>query len=437
MGFWIGIRKAVFKGELNKKQKEMDVKIVILMLAHDGVKNMCWSAWMEEAQEVAMVCYIQDEEQRQSMPTSKFENVVLASQECLDMPSSWAHPDTTLVSIRLLSEAMELFPDAAHFILVSGRCVPIVPPASILSWSDSNIENSAFYIGGGQCFNIVEGMFYWTQELTWEPTEQPRGTRLRYTNGPNIGNSYRSPIQTHDQRWILNRGHAALISQFPTDSLIRLDISFSNPRLYNFHEGQRRDVVICSDEYWMLLVLRLQGVEDDFILHQVVCPQIFENADEDSSPIIWRGLDEPKYYSVLNPALPSQNMPAVMTLRQAIQGSILAHLQVPNSCLFFFRKVEFQLDDQIFTPWNCEVTQSPQLSHIKLLDHSEAQRLSSAQYYSSFVTGEVVRKATNRLMHAYSNLQAQALTLPMVRRKKDRDRIRKKKQREMNTRKSM
>ena len=191
---------------------------------------------MEETSQIGMVCYVHIPDERHSMPSSKNGNVFLASEDCLQMESRWGEYSTTLVSIKLLAEAMQLFPNAAHFMLVSGRCLPVVHPSAIISWSDKHIEKSAIYHGTGTHFELVEGKIrLYESENPWPIKAQPlaKGEEMWYLRGGNVQKI--NFIQTHDQRWILNRGHAELVLGFEQmDELVSLDTAYSNANKYKF-----------------------------------------------------------------------------------------------------------------------------------------------------------------------------------------------------------
>jgi hypothetical protein len=398
-----------------------NVKVVILMMAHDGVKNdASWSSWMEETFQMGMICYIYEMEKRNSVPNSKLGNVFLASKECLSMKSAWGHYSTPLVCIQLLEEGMKIFPRAVHFILLSGRCLPLVPPLSIIAWSGLNLQHSVFYTGSGLHPYVVEGKFYVNDEPAWPVEEQPKGTKLKFMNGPNKGKMFTHPIQTHDMRWIVNRCHAYLISQFRKNgmrALKTLDAKFSNPKLYKLKE-QKRKVAVAPDEYWILLILKLQGVDDAAIINHIVSYQIMADPD-DSNPITWKDLDEAKMYFLNNPGNPKYDMHPQMTLRQAIQGCLLARSQGSNPSLFFLRKIE--LEDQSFNPWSCNLGSVTSKTIMNLI---EAKSIPSAQAYDN---DKIIRSTTIRLFNVYSHLHPEALTRSVVLDARERKRIRNRK----------
>ena len=376
---------------------------------------------MESSAELGMICYISRVDEQGSMPASNIGNVFLASQKCLDMPSGWGEFSTTLVSIQLLSEALNLFPNALHFMHVSGRCLPILPSSTLLRWSDANVANSVFYIGSGTHFCAVEGYFYYIDEPAWESTPQPSGSGLKSNGG-----KYSSPIQTHAQWWILNNNHAKLVHQFETREgnacLKKLDALFSG-KMYKFKPNLLRRVVIAPDEYWILLILRLQGVSNH-LLFQHVCLYFMENQG-DCNPITWTGLDDPRRYYIVNPGATTMVMHSWMTLRQAILGSISLFQRSKNCSLFFFRKVE--IGDPSFEPWKWKA------DRIQRITPRGASELPLVRNCTN-MTNSFQRKSTRALLTLYRTLQPKALTRRICLDKRERQRERKHKQVQINRR---
>lgn len=399
-----------------------NVKVAILMLAHDGVKNKCWKKWMEASPEMGMICYISKVDERESMPDSDLGNVFLASQKCLEMPSGWGQASTTLVSIQLLSEGNDLFPNARHFIHVSGRCLPVLDPSSLSGWSELNSSNSVFSNGSGAHFYAVEGFFYDTNEPAWEPTPQPFGSKLKSN-----GKRYSTNIQTHAQWWILSNSHAKLILNFEKNvgisCLNDLDKLFSSEKLFIFHKKNRRNVVIAPDEYWILLILRLQGVSNQ-VLFQHVCLYFMENQG-DSNPITWTDLDEPRRYYIFNPRAMTTIMHSWMTLRQAVLGSISLFNRIKNSSLFFFRKVE--IDDPSFEPWKWSA------NRVQRISLRMAAELPSVRNCAE-MGNHFQKKSTKALFSLYRTLQRKALTDSICLDQRERQRKRKNMQVEINRR---
>ena len=416
------MRRFIFPLNLLKLTMRENVKVVILMLAHDGVKNNCWKQWMESSSELGMICYISNINERNSMPASNIGNVFLASEKCLGMPSGWGEYSTTLVSIQLLLEALILFPNAHHFMHVSGRCLPISHSSTLLQWSENNAANSVFYIGCGNHFCAVEGCVYFTDEPAWKLTPQPSGSRLELN-----GKEYSSAIQTHAQWWILNRSHAELVRHFETcgriDCLKNVDALFSG-NMYKFKSNLRRRVVIAPDEYWILLILRLQGVSNHHLLFQHVCLYFMENQG-DCNPITWTELDDPRRYYIVNPGETTMVMHSWMTLRQAILSSIRLFARTKNCSLFFFRKVE--IGDASIEPWNW--TES-----IQRITPTTASELPLVRNCIVKRTNNFQRKSTRALLTLYRTLQPLALTRRICLDKRERQRERKYKQVRINRR---
>lgn len=413
---------------LNPSRLNNDVEVAILMLAHDGVKNRCWSTWFQESasNRVGIVCYIHEKDERMSLPKSGSNNIFLASEECLDMDTAWGCSSLAFVSIRLLTEATQLFPNAARFILVSGRCLPLAAPSTLIAWSNRNPKSSVFWIGGGTHFDVVQGQMFNSDCPSWAPTPKPTGIKLLYSGGSKKGQKYPFHIQTHGQFWSITRGHSKKILEFPRMStLMKLNELFSSTKLYKFHASAKRNVMIGPDEHWFMLILKLQGVEDSEIIHLRNYVQLHEK-QLDPSPITWKSLDEPRTVWINNPLSPTYAMPAVLTLRQAIQSCVKFRLTTPNSCLFFFRKTE--MEDQNFKPWTVN-TEGPDV--VKLIQFRQARRLPYVMFCSTRHRG-ILQSSTRQLLNNYSNLHHKSLTKPVTKDKRERERIRTRKQRHFN-----
>lgn len=393
-----------------------DVKFVLLMLAHDGVKNGCWTKWFQNSTHIGMLCYVFQPDQRDSIP--QITNVHLASPECLRMETEWGHPSVTSVYFKLLSEAAERFPNASHFCLVSGRCIPLVTPMVLISWSQQNVNKSAFHKGEGEEFEVFESKIRFIKNTPWEKVPLPRQFKLFDANGSQLSDR----LETHAQWCIVSKKHAVTIcTHHNFEQLLNLDKEYSNPRKY---PKLRHRSLVAPDEYWILLILRLNNVPKNELIFGKVTNHIMPMLDS-PSPILWKALDEVKKceaYSIWNP---KYVVLTSLTLKQAILGTImLARRQSETATLFFFRKVE--IEDPEFKPWDM----GPAL--LDELPLNEMERLLSVE--AGAETVRIPGRKPKRSMHrksmkvyrTLSVLHPQALVKPIKRDYQSRERDRRK-----------
>jgi hypothetical protein len=398
-----------------------DVKFVLLMIAHDGVKNGCWTKWFQNSAHIGMLCYVLHPDQRESIPQST--NVHLASPECLGMETEWGHPSVTFVYIKLLSEATKRFPNASHFCLVSGRCVPLVTPMVLVSWSQQNKNKSAFHKGEGEEFDVFESKVRFVKNTPWKEIPLPRQFKLL-----DAKKSLRSdPVETHAQWCIVSKKHAPMILHHNVEALLDLDKAYSDSQKY---PKLRHRSLLAPDEYWILLILRLNHVPNNELIFGKVTNHVMPMHDS-PNPILWTALDEVKKCHACSLWNPKYVVFTYLTLRQAILGTImLARRQSEKATLFFFRKVE--IEDPEFKPWDMGPA---------LLDESslkDMERLLSIE--AGAETVRIPGRKRKRSMHrksmkvyrTLSVLHPQALVKQIKRDRQSRERDRRKSLKEWN-----
>jgi hypothetical protein len=131
-----------------------NVTSVILMLAHDGIKNQAvWKAWLEEAEggsNVKILAYIQHNEVK-----TDFENSILACADTCELKTEWGDRSICEVTLLLMKEAVNKFQNVTHVHIVSGRDVPIVTPKMMIE--SENVSCSLLESGARNSFYVKDG----------------------------------------------------------------------------------------------------------------------------------------------------------------------------------------------------------------------------------------------------------------------------------------
>jgi hypothetical protein len=101
-------------------------RLVLLLLAHDGVQNSLWTEWLEDAGPDIAIVFAVERGRDVASSTCFPVDISGARATRVDTTTRTRWGDTTIVdaTIGLVSAAVSLHPHASHFICLSGRCVP-------------------------------------------------------------------------------------------------------------------------------------------------------------------------------------------------------------------------------------------------------------------------------------------------------------------------
>jgi hypothetical protein len=154
-----------------QKRNKLDVEVVVIILAHDGLKNqIVWEKWfsLPNAEKISAVMYV---DSNINKTTTAFEQKFKATSKTCSMISTWGGVSLVNITVQLMKEAISKYPNAQVFRIISGKDVPICTPTELLKMErktslDSGPQNG-FYIKHGNKFYFVASKFIFKKSLQY------------------------------------------------------------------------------------------------------------------------------------------------------------------------------------------------------------------------------------------------------------------------------
>ena len=307
------------------------------MLAHDGISNEeLWTQYLQLNSAIHLLVYIKSSSANQlavsdinDASSSKQRRPRLASNLCCDMATSWGDKSLVLVTKQLLIEALELYPSATHFQLVSGTCVPIVHANTIVKWATTNRKQpSVFEIGETQCSNfvIVDNKFMANKTRFRDHVRFPTlDTDWPFSKKPRI-------IKFHSQWCILNATDAKTLSTFDFSAFDDIDANFGDRNKHQilrireqdaeYRSTKKRIVVLPPDEYYLMLALEMVAhvSGNKYSCQRGLVSFYIERNHKAAGPIEWQELDQMELTSIsLAPHL-DKDVQSFLSAKQLLYG---------------------------------------------------------------------------------------------------------------------
>ena len=132
-------------------KKANNVRVVMMMGAHDGVFNQYLWIQMHQHRHIAVFAYINKINEN----LNDFE-LIISNSDINEFPTAWGAPNQVIVWQLMAKEALKMYKKATIFPFVSGRCIPIASP----DWfSELVIPHSIFETSGRLGFRAELGGF--------------------------------------------------------------------------------------------------------------------------------------------------------------------------------------------------------------------------------------------------------------------------------------
>ena len=368
-------------------KKANDVRVVMMMGAHDGVFNQDLWIQMHQHPHIAVFAYINKINEN----LNDFE-LIISNSDINKFPTAWGAPSQVIVRQLMAKEALKLYKNATIFPFISGRCIPIASP----DWfSELDIPHSIFETGGRLGFRVELGGVI-ALEKDWKPREKCTISEAKKARILEIISAWKRKFFMFLPDWyILTRSDLFILSVFDFQPFYAMEIIVE---WYPWFP--------CVSWVGLALCLSREDFFDECVMkstqgRRITTMTIFAK-EKPTSPVTWTRpeqictIEQARYVTVSRKKeLVTEDL--LLNWPKVLEGSHALKITGRQPYLAFVRKVEFLPDYwSSHCPW--EEGAAAALSQLKPTESSgiKSKRtlapMSEARQLNQFDSGFVPRQ---------------------------------------------
>jgi hypothetical protein len=312
---------------------------VVCFLAHNGVFNKSlWQQWLTP--DIGVIAYIRN-------PSDRWEETICGSRALCSTHTVWGDPSIVRVTAALLREALEKYPDALSFHIVSGYDVPICSTQEFLRQSDETVMD----MGSQNTFTVQRGEVY-LSHIDAMSMDIPRNHLHELATA--VPGFTQACLKYHAQWMSLNRFHASVVASFDFNRLQPLHEYMTDPTRHQLLRERadewarlgKINVMTAPDEYFIYCALVLSKATKG--IKKAMLTMFLSRLHSDPSPIVFTDMDRTEGMFLVN--VDGDYIEEFLTLDIALRASRQLRLDRYQPYLSFFRKVTLPTWDN-YVPW--------------------------------------------------------------------------------------
>jgi len=343
-----------------------NVKFALIMLAHDGIKNQyIWSEWFKKdlSNQIGIIAYISINHK----DLTDFEKTSVCKEVTRNMKTQWGDKSLVNVTLKLLEEALLIFPNATRFKILSGRDIPISNPNEYLDTQD---KKTILEAGTQTNFCVMNGYIQLDRYSTSHKDLILDKDILRKIKDKFP--KYKTGCFGYHSQWMcITRKDVDILVDFKFyDDFSLIDEHLADqsvyPYLLDFKKSNLNatttisDSIYFPDEYYFGAVLKMHyGIAYFNNTYKTTTYSIFKTAQE-HSPILFNCTNQLYHQTLIE--LDNDIVGPTMKLHQVIKGCHFLK-EKSQKVLMTLRKVELDdaqwIDylDKYRCPFNSQITE--------------------------------------------------------------------------------